>query len=334
MTGRASVFSNEKVIEWIKRDFVPLAVNVSNLQSQQDRDGRFFRKIAEQGHYAGRTKPTSTRQGLYIATVDGTLLASNNTGSPIEVLRLMHKGINAWNRGAKNSKGKFKSSAEPDENYKVTFPEGGLILRETMRDLPRPRQLHHKTAPHNFDHVWMTAEEVKSFAPAKPEPGLKYEIPEKYVRRLVQFHLIDQVKGESPAWEKSQIINASISALVTQVADEESGTPRIRIKLKGSAKCICPPTGERNPYTNLRITAERGIEVVIRGWLTYDTKTESFTDFDLLACGERWGTATYSFRGRDMERSPIGFAFEQLEVKPENMIRPAFVLQGYFDYGS
>jgi len=245
----------------------------------------------------------------------------------------MQKGINAWNRGDKNSKGECKSSAEPDENYSFPFPKGGLILRQTMRDLPRPDQPHHKTDSHNFDHVWMTAEEVKTFTPAKPEPGLKYEIPEKIVRRLVKFHLIDQVKGESPKWEESQILNASINAIVTQVADVESGTPRIRIRLKGNAKCVCPPTGQVNPYTKNRITTERGIDVVIRGWLTYDTKTKTFTDFELLACGERWGTATYSFRARDLERSPIGFAFEKLEPKPENLIRPAFARQGYFDRG-
>lgn len=318
----------------MKQEFVPLAVNVSDLQSQQDREGLFFRKIAEQGHYAGRDEPTGTRQGLYIATVDGTLLASNNTGSPIEVLRLMQKGISSWNRGNNNSKGKFRSSAKPDENYKVSFPKGGLILRETMRDLPRPNEAFHKTDAHNFDHVWMTAEEVKAFSPAKAKPGFKYEIPEKIVRRLVRWHLIDQVKGESPAWKESQVLNASITAMVTQLADQESGTPRVRIRLKGKANCACPPTGEVNPYNNKKITAERGIDAKIQGWLTYDTKTKSFTHFDLLACGERWGTATYSFRHQDLRRSPIGFTFELLEVKPENLIRPAFALDRYFDYGS
>jgi len=313
---------------------VPLAVNVSNLQSQQDRDGLFFRKIAEQGHYAGRTKPTGSRQGLYIATIDGTLLASANSSSPIEVMRLMQTGLNRWNRGAKNSKGAFKSSAEPDKNYTTSFPKGGLILRETMRDLPRPNQPHHKTDQHNFDHVWMTAEEVKAFSPTKAEPGFTYKIPEKIVRRLVRFHLIDQVKGESPAWEHSQILNASLAAQVTQVGGKDSEAPRIRIRLKGKANCVCPPTGEVNPFTNHKITKERGIDAVIRGWLTYDTKTKSFTDFDLLACGERWGTAIYSFRRRDLGRSPIGFAFEQLEVKPKNMTMPAFALDDYFDYGS
>lgn len=316
----------------MKDDFVPVAVNVSHLQKQQDRDGLLFRKIAEQGHYAGRTKPSATRQGLYIATIDGTLLASDNTGSAIEVMRLMQQGLNGWNRGDKNSKGPFESSLEPDKKFNVAFPDGGLILRQTMRDLPRPSQPHHKTDKHNFDHVWMTADEVKTFAPAKLKPGFSYEIPEKIVRRLVRWHLVDQVKGESPAWEDSQILDASIIATVTQVGGVKAGPPRVRIKLVGKVNCVCPPSGEVNPFTNDKVTSERGIDALIKGWLTYDTAAESFTDFDMLACGERWGTATYNFRHQDLERSPIGFAFELLDVKPENKVKPAFAVGEYFQY--
>lgn len=318
----------------MKGDFVPVAVNVSHLQYQQDREGLLFRKIAEQGHYAGRTKPTATRQGLYIATIDGNLLASENTGSAIEVMRLMQKGLNGWNRGDKNRKGLFQSQAQTDEKYNVPFPEGGLILRQTMRDLPRPDQPYHKTDRHNFDHVWMTAEEVKAFVPVEVEPGFSYKIPEKIVRRWVRWHLLDQVKGESAPWKDSEIVDASIIATVTQVGGATAGPPRIRIRLSGKANCVCPPTGEINPFTNDKVTTERGIDAAIRGWLTYDTKTESFTDFDMLAFGERWGTSTYSFRHQDLERSPIGFVFELLESKPENKIKPGFLIGEYFEYAA
>ncbi|MBT5531532.1 hypothetical protein HOK31_00640, partial [Candidatus Poribacteria bacterium] len=49
MTGRASVFSDDRVIEILTEEFVPVADNCSYTQSQKDAKGEFFRLIAEQG---------------------------------------------------------------------------------------------------------------------------------------------------------------------------------------------------------------------------------------------------------------------------------------------
>lgn len=43
------------MIELASTSFIPIAENCSPLQSQQDAKGAFFRLVAEQGHYAGRT---------------------------------------------------------------------------------------------------------------------------------------------------------------------------------------------------------------------------------------------------------------------------------------
>ena len=327
------MFSNEKIIKWMKEDFIPVAINVNYLQSKKDREGLLFRKIAEQGHYAGRTKPTGTRQGFYIATIDGALLASGNNHSAIKVMQLMQKGLNGWKRGKKNQAGKFSSpAAKPAQDRSVAFPAGGLILRQAVRDLPRPDQPHHKTNKHNFDHVWMTAEEIKAFAPSKQKRGFSYAIPEKIVRRLIRWHLIDQVKGESTPWGKANIVDASINATVTQVKNLKPESRLVRIKLNGNAKCVAAASGKVNPYGNFKVDKERGIEAVIKGWLTYDTRTETFTEFDMLALGERWGATTYNFRQDDLERSPIGFAFKLLPAKPENKTKPAFAYEDYFGY--
>ena len=39
--------------------FIPVADEVHRLQTGEDRECRLFQKIAEQGHYAGRTQPTA-----------------------------------------------------------------------------------------------------------------------------------------------------------------------------------------------------------------------------------------------------------------------------------
>ena len=66
----------------LARRFIPAADEVGRLQSGKDEECQLFQKIAEQGHYAGRTKPSRTRQGTYAITPDGTLLISWNTNDP------------------------------------------------------------------------------------------------------------------------------------------------------------------------------------------------------------------------------------------------------------
>lgn len=310
----------------MKEDFVAVAVDINLLQTQQDEEGEYFRKIAEQGHYAGRTKPTATRQGLYIATVDGTLLASDNTSSSIQVMRLMQKGLNGWNRGGNKRTEKFMDSVSPDERKNVSFPKSGMVLRQTMRDLPRAKSPEHPTWRHNFDHYWMTKQEVDAFVPAKLEVGHKYDIPVEHVTRFVRFHLVDQVKGEAPNWSKENVKKASLAATVKAIQGE-----KVMIELNGWTRCTQPATGEMNPFNGMRVDRERGVDARITGRAIYDSSAKSFDKFDMLGVGNRWGTATYNFRHKDLQPSSIGFAFEMLPSKPENMIRPKFLYSGYFD---
>ncbi len=79
MAGRAQAFSDPTIIALASERFVPVAENCSPLQSQRDAKGEFFRLVAEQGHYAGRTYPTGTRQGMYVFTADGKVLGAANT---------------------------------------------------------------------------------------------------------------------------------------------------------------------------------------------------------------------------------------------------------------
>src|SRR5205807_6023235 len=78
------------------RQFIPVAENCSYLQRQQDAKGEFFRLVAEQGHYAGRTQPSATRQGIYACTAEGRLLASINTRQAEPMLGMMQEALRRW----------------------------------------------------------------------------------------------------------------------------------------------------------------------------------------------------------------------------------------------
>jgi hypothetical protein len=309
----------------LNEHFVPVAIDINYTQYQKDAEGRLFRKIVEQGHYAGRTKPTNTRQGLYIATVDGTLLSSINTTTPRYVVGIINKALAKSEATAGQPIEKFAEENKPDPNFSVEFPEGGMILRETMRDLPRSDEPQHETWRHNFDYVWLTSKEVASFIPSSPIVGQTYQIPESFVNRFARFHLVDQVKGESPAWDRSAVKLANLNGEVTSVDGD-----RITVRLRGKARCTEAPSGEVNPFTNQKVDQDRGIDLQIRGWLVFDRSTKSFVTFELLATGNRWGTTTYNFRQRDLGPAAIGFVFEMLPPTAENKTRPKFVKWGYF----
>ena len=234
------------------------------------------------------------------------------------MLQLIKSGLSKWHR--KNSSGQpFRNSNERDVQYAVSFPEGGMILRETMRDLPdasTPRARHNR---HNFDHVWLTADQKKGFMPAKLEVGHTWRIPDSITRKLAAFHLIDQVKGEAWPFDDEHVKEAKLFARVITTGDNKA-----KIQLKGEVKNVKPATGKRNPFNGETVSREIVVDVIIGGWIIYDDSKKDFTNFKLLAAGYRSGSDVYNFRWKELDPSPIGFAFEMVEDIPSNRIRPKF----------
>ena len=323
-----SVFSDQRVIDFIKQHFVPVTTDINLSQYRKDAEGDYFRKIAEQGHYAGRTKPTRTRQGLYVATAGGDLLASINSTRADAVLKMMKQAVAKWQQrqalGKSDDGDKLSADVKRDKNYYVPFPEGGMILREVCRDLPREDE-DFENWKHNFDNVWLTAQEVDALKPTSAVVGQKYKVDDAVIRRLAQFHFVDHVNGECVSWKKDDVKEASLEAEVISVANDV-----VKIRLDGHARCVTSPSGAHNPYTKTKVDKERGVDLRVVGYLNYQPSSKTFQSFELIATGPRWGTDTYNFRQKDMGPEPIGFAFRMLEKKPENMTQPKFLTWNYF----
>ncbi|HET7771203.1 MAG TPA: hypothetical protein VFN74_20710, partial [Chloroflexota bacterium] len=166
MAARAAAFADPEVIKLASTEFLPLAENCSPLQTQQDAKGEFFRLVAEQGHYGGRTVPSATRQGQYAFTPDGHLLASVNTRDADKMLGMMRQALERWHElRAERSTARVEAGAyERDPRHPDFYPTGGLVLKQTLRDLPRPEG---HPAPQkrpeaiNFDYAWFTKDEAR-----------------------------------------------------------------------------------------------------------------------------------------------------------------------------
>jgi hypothetical protein len=93
--ARRSVWSDPEVVE-LARAFVPVTDEVHRLQTGSDPECRLFQTIAEQGHYAGQTYPSITRQGTYAAAPSGVLLASINSNDAKAMAGMLRRALERW----------------------------------------------------------------------------------------------------------------------------------------------------------------------------------------------------------------------------------------------
>jgi hypothetical protein len=119
-------------------ELVPATDEVYRLQTGSDPECALFQKVAEQGHYGGR--PGGSRQGTYVATPSGVLLASINSNDPGRIAAMLRRALARWEklpRGdrllAKDPNGQSASLRRAERFY----PKDGLVLQVHTRDLPR-----------------------------------------------------------------------------------------------------------------------------------------------------------------------------------------------------
>jgi len=316
-----SVFSHPEVIQQITQAFVPVAENCRHLRNQQDAKGEFFRSIAEQGYRVGQGLSPTTWQGSYLCTAAGELLASGNPSDAHQALALIQRASEHRSRRANQStRPIIPESYEPDPEYEWAYPENGLILKGYVRDLPRESG-ESDLRKWNLDYVWFTQKEAASLVKEAAEIGQGYPIPQPLILRLVRFHFLDTVRGESLRWRSEHVKRAEIFLTL-----EERKGEQVKLRLEGSVRNEAPPSFELNPYNGKIVDMGRGIDLRLLGYLTYQKERQAFTRFDIIAVGLRWGATAYNDRFGDLGPAPIGFAFELagttlLEQTPPHAIR-------------
>lgn len=256
-----------------------------------------------------------------MVTPSGQFLSSKNTLNSNEARGVLNSGLRRWRSFKANEPKSVPNSSARTESQ---LPKDGLILREVMRDLPRPVVGKHAWR-HNLDYFWLLKEDYLSLVPQDKKEGATRVVEGNFKRKLLQYHLVDSVRGESSPWEESNILDGQIETTITEINDEQ-----IKLSLRGNAKIAQAPSGQRNPFSGKRVNKERGVDMKIAGEMTFNRKSETFDRLDLVAVGERWGTDVYSFRHTDPGPQPIGFAFEILPAESRNRPKPAHTGWGYF----
>lgn len=312
MAGRALVFSNPETIRLLKERFVPYAGDQWYLHRQQDAAGQFFWKVAQQGLNKDRPLDT-TRQGIYAAAPDGTLLGSINSWSPERTVAMLRSALDQWQRLPKNGTPAL-ASTPVDEQYHREPPPGGLILDVFSRIplAPAAGETWSSNQATGRDHMWLTREEWHSLLPRQWRAGERYPVPQTLAERLIRFHLVDNIRGEPPLWTRDEIRQADLTLTVEDaVAPDGKGAPT-RLRLQGTARLQSAGRWEGTG---------RGYDARLQGLLTYDHAGEHFSRFDLLSWGEAWGEGRYT-GGAPKGHFPLVIAFSLAGDKPADRIPP------------
>ncbi len=136
MAGRALVFSNPEVIEAVRKEFIPYAGDQWYLHRKEDAEGDFFWKVVAGGHM--RHRPVNeTRQGVYVATPEGSLLASTNPRAADRALEMFNSALLAWRQppdqgsGFPRPLGPVAGAGTPVQGSGRTDPTGRTGLNST-----------------------------------------------------------------------------------------------------------------------------------------------------------------------------------------------------------
>jgi len=270
---RASTFANPRMVEMLREDFVPVALDQAYQRRQQDAEGAFYRRIASQGP---RNDFGSTTQGFYVATAQGELLLYNNNRDPEKVRRLVAQAGERFRASA--AAGEETEAIAPgtaDKRYSPQPPDGGLVVRVRARVLggyppaTQPWQRELQVAL-SRDNLWVTGPEHAALAQGRLEETL--------LRRIARFHLVDNTRGEPPMWK-----DAEVRVLDARL---EGGRLRGTVHLE---------TGD----------GARGYRAELFGVVASDGTR--VTRFDVVADGVFWGEGRYT-RNAPEGRFPFAVA--------------------------
>lgn len=211
MVDRASTFAHPALLETLRRDFVPVAIDQAYERRQKDRKGEFYRRIAGQGP---RKDFRQTTQGFYVATAGGELLLFNNNRNPDKVARLVGEALERFSQ-------RDGAAADPidegelDPRYSPTPPDGGFVARVHGRVLggyPEPESEWDRLRQEatSRDNLWATKAETEALANGT--------LADSLLRRIARFHLVDGTRGEPPMWRADEVRALDVTLEGTQLS--------------------------------------------------------------------------------------------------------------------
>lgn len=265
------------------------------LGTQDEPDCLFFQKMADHGHYGHRRKGSS-RQGIYVFTPDGEFLASINDVSPIRVLEMIKRGLEKWEQLPDSRKrAEPDKSLTPKHRFEQFYPRDGLVLHIYTRDLPKSADPSTRLTTRNRDTAWFSKSEVAEMIPADASVGDTFDFSYAFVERMARYHFVDNVKGQTEDFTEAQTASTKIKGRVIRQDDQET-----EVVIFGKTLGQVPKNRRSAP----------GVETELIGGAVLDKQSMSFSKFEIVAVGRRWGRTRFNDRHRQLHATPIGYVFQ------------------------
>ena len=304
----------------ISKNFIPATDEVWRLQGVVDKDASIFQEMANKGHYR---KTGGSRQGIYVCSPNGSLLASVNSLDPDVVLETIKKGLDKWNELPDKDR-QLPENFNPiaSHRWEDSYPENGLVLKGAKADLfTDPPKFSERGDRWNMDHIWFSKDEMALWLPEQYDIGTIHECPQIIKDRLFRFHMVDNVRGQTLPFAPEEIKNANLSVQVTEV-----NGPNMAIKITGNGKAIAKGKwllGENDWTPDHEL--DHSIETNMIGSAVYNIDKKNFIEFEMVALGEWRGKTQNNSRHFGPETGRIGMVYNLAEDTPANRIAPAFV---------
>lgn len=312
------VWSDSKVVELLP-SFVLAADEVWRLQNDSDPECTFFRRSTRGSDEAVK----GSMQGIYVFAPSGKLLARRNTNSAPAVAELLESGLDAWDELPEAERGLAdRALVAPGFRWEHSYPEDGLVLRRTARDLPADGDPHAEAGGRfNRDAIWFSADEARAFFADGPVVGQRHALPEGVTQRFSLLALVDNVGGQTVPYHATEDVNSELWTDVVGI-DGELVSLAIHGRTGADAKGPWLFAPDHNWAPPVDRAWPHSISTTALGSATYDLAAQRFVDFELLALGERAGRTVNQAR-RDPAAGGVGFYCEL--APPTWRVPPTFI---------
>jgi hypothetical protein len=328
---------NDNLVQLVKENYIPVALNLQVEECRQDAAGDFFRGINKP--QSGEVIPyfTGASGRIHAMTADGKFFACQ--GRPCRDCNI-RAALEAWNKLPESERkpGAIQIGELGKVDPKIpTPPAGGLTLRvyESRLQGDLTGELRRRDKAETFgwgvyepgqDYVWLTEGDWKALVPADRKKGDRFPLPAGVAGRMIA-RLTDWSEANGAHWEPEHVRSQELTLTVEDVT-----SAAIRLRLDGSVRlahdapkqavryhAALRPLHHEDPKAFARCDAQ------LLGYLNYDLGKKAFTRFDVVALGEYVGPLLNSYRNDDgqnfylIKPCPLGVTFE---IAPAGLVVP------------